>query len=60
VGDADVPCGDFVAGDDGAVRAPFPVPVESYTAPIAGVFVTVEPRSGGDRPTGPTVLESAA
>jgi len=58
VGDQDVPCGDFVAGADGAVRAPFPVPVESYTAPIARLFVTVEPRSGSDRPTGPTVLES--
>lgn len=58
VGDANVPCGDFVAGADGAVRAPFPVPVESYTAPIAGLFVTVEPRTGSDRPTGPTVMES--
>jgi anti-sigma-K factor RskA len=58
VGDANVPCGDFVAGSDGTVRAPFPVPVESYTAPIAGLFVTVEPQTGGDRPTGPTVMES--
>ena len=58
VGDTDVPCGDFAAGADGAVRAAFAVPVESYTAPIAGLFVTVEPRTGGDRPTGPTVMES--
>jgi len=58
VGATDVPCGDFVAGADGAVRAPFPVPVESYTAPIAGLFVTVEPRTGSDRPTGPVVLAS--
>jgi hypothetical protein len=58
VGDASVPCGDFAAGADGTVRAPFPVPVESYTAPIAGLFVTIEPRAGSDRPTGPTVLES--
>jgi len=58
VGETDVPCGDFVANADGAVRAPFPVPVESYTAPIASLFVTVEPRAGGDRPTGPVVLAS--
>lgn len=59
VGDHDVLCGDFVANADGVVRAPFRVPVESYTAPIAGLFVTVEPRTPGDRPTGPTVMESA-
>jgi anti-sigma-K factor RskA len=58
VGDTNVPCGDFVAGADGTVRAPFRVPVESYTAPIGGLFVTVEPRTGSDRPTGPTVMES--
>jgi anti-sigma-K factor RskA len=58
VGETDVPCGDFVAGADGAVRAPFPVPVESYTAPIASLYVTVEPRTGSDRPTGPIVLQS--
>ncbi|HKA15442.1 MAG TPA: anti-sigma factor [Myxococcota bacterium] len=58
VGDADVRCGDFAAGADGTVRAPFAVPVESYTAPIARLFVTIEPRAGGDRPTGPTVMES--
>ena len=58
VGDKSVPCGDFVAAADGTVRAPFQVPVESYTAPIAGLFVTVEPRAGSDQPTGPTVMES--
>ncbi len=58
VGDANVPCGDFVAGSDGTVRAPFQVPVESYKAPIDGLFVTVEPRTGSDRPTGPIVMES--
>jgi anti-sigma-K factor RskA len=58
VGDADVPCGDFI-GAGGAVRAPFPVPVESYTAPIARLFVTIEPHTAGDHPTGPTVMESA-
>jgi len=44
---------------DGTVRAPFAVPVESYTAPIAKLFVTVEPRAASNRPTGPTVMESA-
>jgi anti-sigma-K factor RskA len=58
VGETDVPCGDFVAGADGAVRAPFPVPVESYTAPIARLFVTVEPRTASGGPTGPIVLAS--
>jgi anti-sigma-K factor RskA len=58
VGEANVACGEFAASADGTVRAPFPVPVESYTAPIASLFVTVEPRSGSDQPTGPTVLES--
>jgi anti-sigma-K factor RskA len=57
VGDANVPCGDFI-GAGGAVRSPFPVPVESYTAPVAGVFVTIEPRAAGDHPTGPVVMES--
>jgi anti-sigma-K factor RskA len=58
VGDTSVPCGDFVADSDGTIRAAFPVPVESYTAPIAGLFVTVEPRTGSERPSGPTVMES--
>jgi anti-sigma-K factor RskA len=58
VGEQDVPCGDFATGGDGAVRAQFRVPVESYTAPIARVFVTVEPHEASDRPSGPTVLQS--
>ena len=58
VGKIDVPCGDFVASADGGVSAPFPVPVESYTAPITGLFVTVESRSASGGPTGPTVLAS--
>jgi anti-sigma-K factor RskA len=58
VGDHSVPCGDFVAAADGTVRAQFRVPVESYTAPIARLFVTVEPRKPADAPTGPTVMES--
>jgi anti-sigma-K factor RskA len=58
VGDQNVLCGDFVANADGIVRAPFAVPVESYTAPIAGLFVTVEPRAGSALPSGPRVMES--
>ena len=59
VGDKSVPCGDFAAAADGTVRAQFRVPVESYTAPIANLFVTVEPRSATGEPTGPTVMTSA-
>jgi anti-sigma factor RsiW len=58
VGESSVPCADFVAAADGAVRTAFHVPVASYTAPIRGLFVTVEPRGAGERPTGPAVLES--
>jgi anti-sigma-K factor RskA len=59
VGDHSVPCGDFVAAPDGTIRAQFRVPVESYTAPIARLFVTVEARSATGEPTGPTVMQSA-
>jgi anti-sigma-K factor RskA len=59
VGDKSVPCGDFVAAADGTIRAQFRVPVESYTAPIANLFVTVEPKSATGAPTGPTVMTSA-
>ena len=46
-GDEDVPCGDF-ARPDGSVVAQFPVPVESYTAPIGRLFVTVEAPTPSD------------
>jgi anti-sigma-K factor RskA len=59
VGDKSVPCGDFAAAADGTVLAQFRVPVESYTAPIANLFVTIEPRSATGNPTGPTVMTSA-
>jgi hypothetical protein len=58
VADKSVPCGQFTAGKDGAVVAQFVVPVESYTAPIAKLFVTVEPSAPSDTPTGPRVMES--
>jgi len=35
------------------------VPVESYTAPIAKLFLTRELAPRGPTPAGPTVMESA-
>jgi len=58
VSDKNVPCGEFKADEQGAVLAQFVVPVESYTAPIGKLFVTVEPSTLPDNPTGPTVMES--
>jgi anti-sigma-K factor RskA len=58
VKDKDVPCGEFKADPQGAVLAQFVVPVESYTAPLGKLFVTVEPASLPATPTGPTVMES--
>lgn len=59
VADKDVPCGEFTTNPEGAVLAQFVVPVESYTAPIGKLFVTVEPTTLPDTPTGPTVMVSA-
>ena len=58
VADKSVPCGQFTAGKDGAVVSQFVVPVESYTAPIAKLFVTVESAAPADTPSGPTVMVS--
>lgn len=58
VKDQDVPCGEFKPDPQGAVLAQFVVPVESYTAPLGKLFVTVEPASLPATPTGPTVMES--
>jgi len=58
VGDKDVPCGDFGTRADGQVVAQFVVPVESYTAPLAKLFVTIEPSGGAGVPSGPTVMQS--
>src|SRR5262249_39722994 len=52
------PRGQFTSGADRAVVAQFVVPVESYTAPISNLFVTVEPAAPSDVPTGPTVMVS--
>jgi anti-sigma-K factor RskA len=59
VNEKDVPCGEFRSDPQGAVLAQFVVPVESYTAPLGKLFVTVEPSSLPATPTGPTVMESA-
>jgi hypothetical protein len=59
VGEKDVPCGDFGPRPDGLVLAQFVVPVESYTAPLAKLFVTVESSGAGTAPSGPTVMQSA-
>jgi hypothetical protein len=58
VADKDVPCGEFTSDPSGAVQAQFVVPVESYTAPIGKLFVTVEPSDLPATPTGPTVMTS--
>jgi hypothetical protein len=58
VADKDVPCGDFSTRPDGQVVAQFVVPIESYTAPLAKLFVTVEPNPGATVPSGPTVMQS--
>lgn len=60
VGEKSVECGQFVVPADGVTRTQFVVPVESYTAPIGKLFVTVEPSSPTPAPTGPTVMESTA
>lgn len=58
VADKNVFCGDFRAREGGEVQAQFAVPVESYTAPLKGLFVTVEPAGPPSEPHGPRVMES--
>ena len=58
VGDKSIFCGDFRAAPDGAVQAQFAVPVESYTAPIKSLFVTVEPVGPPTVPRGRRVMQS--
>lgn len=58
VDDRAVPCGDFGVRPDGGVTAQFVVPVETYTAPLGSLFVTVEPDPPPPAPTGERVLES--
>jgi anti-sigma-K factor RskA len=59
VGDRSVFCGEFGASAMGTIVAQFPVPVESYTAPIAKLFLTKESTPRGPEPAGPTVMQSA-
>jgi len=59
VGERSVFCGEFGASAAGTIVAQFPVPVESYTAPIAKLFLTRESAPRGPTPAGPTVMESA-
>jgi len=59
VGENDVPCGDFGVNPAGKIVNQFPIPVDSYTAPIGRLFVTVEPAPAPPRPSGPTVMTSA-
>ena len=59
VGERSVFCGEFGASAAGTIVAQFPVPVESYTAPIAKLFLTKESTPRGPTPAGPTVMESA-
>jgi len=54
-----VPCGDFGVNPEGKVLAQFAVPADSYTAPIAQLFVTVEPAGAPSGPSGPPVMTSA-
>jgi anti-sigma-K factor RskA len=58
VADRSIFCGDFRATGEGAVQAQFVVPVESYTAPVKQLFVTVEPAGPPAEPTGPRVMTS--
>jgi anti-sigma-K factor RskA len=58
VGEKAVPCGDFGLDPQGAVLAQFAVPVESYTAPIGKLFVTVEAAGTAGPPSGAPVMES--
>jgi len=58
VGDKSVFCGEFVADPGGKIVAQFAVPVESYTAPIARLFLTAESTPRADAPAGPTVMQS--
>ena len=58
VADKSVFCGEFGASDGGTIVAQFAVPVESYTAPIAKLFLTRESTPLGPTPTGPVIAYS--
>ena len=56
--DENVPCGEFGVSAAGSSLAQFAVPIDAYTAPIAKLFLTVEPSEAPLRPSGPTLMES--
>jgi anti-sigma-K factor RskA len=59
VAERSVPCGAFQVGPAGRALTQFPVPVDSYTAPVTKLFVTVERgKSAPPTPSGPVVMES--
>src|SRR5262245_10468347 len=58
VGDKNVPCGEFKVDPRGTVGAQFRIPVDAYTAPIAKLFLTVEPATAPLRPSGPVLMSS--
>ncbi len=58
VGERSVFCGEFGVNPTGAIVAQFAVPTESYTAPIAKLFLTVESTPRAETPAGPRVMES--
>jgi anti-sigma-K factor RskA len=58
VADKSVPCGDFRVDRAGRALTQFAVPVDSYTAPVESLFVTVEPKPAPSAPSGPIVMES--
>ncbi len=49
-------CGDLAHDPAGVVRAQLPIPVESYSSPVAELFVTLEPVDAPHLPSGPKVL----
>lgn len=58
VGERSAFCGEFQANPSGGIVAQFVVPVESYTAPIARLFLTKESTPRAETPAGSTVMES--
>lgn len=58
VGEKNIPCGQFDPSRARVVSAQFPIPVDAYTSPIAGLYVTLEPESLPAEPVGRTVMTS--
>lgn len=56
VGDEAVYCGDLAFDPAGIVRTQLPIPVESYSSPVQGLFVTLEPVDAPRVPSGPSLV----